>query len=516
MENQASVTPPPMPPDPTTLRTAEEFRAAASVLWNRMQWIRQQDVTFGGRRNMTAILGYKEILTNLDHRTRYERGGLAGTIVDVLPDAAWRGEMEVREDKDASNDTKFEEAWKAFDTKLQVQAKLLRVNKLSRLSNYACLLLGDGQDLQSELSRGDGSTDKIIYLRPLSGGGGPVNSIVRGAARTVANDAQCSIKELERDSTNFRFGLPKFYQLNGQDLDASEIGRAVHWSRIIHVAEGCLEDDIYGMPALERVWNLFDDLLKVTGGGSEAFWLRANAGIHMDVDKDLALPPTKPGEKSELEKMKEQAEDYANQMTRMMRTRGVSVTQLGSDVANFTGPADAIITQIAGAKRIPKRILTGSEMGQLASSEDRDNWRDQVNGYQTQQLGPYLVRQLIDRLLTYNYLPPPAKGLTVYEVVWPHMQTMTAEERDKRAIALATANKTQGTTLFTDSEIRDMSHGLAPLAPEDAKPITQLVREVVANGDNPNDLKIALRALEEAIESGDISKIDEILAVTRG
>ena len=261
------------------MRSLEEFRTAASVLYNRWQFFRQADITFGGKRDMYAVLGYKDLLTNADHRARYERGGLAGKVVDSLPDAAWRGSMDVREDKDESKDTPFEQQWKALDTRLQVQAKLLRVNKLSRLSNYACLLLGDGQPLDIELTKGNGTADKLIYLRPMSGGGGPVNSLIRGVARTVAMDAQCSIKELVRDAQDPRFGLPMFYQLNGQDGNADEIGKAVHWSRIIHVAEGCLEDDIYGAPALERVWNLFDDLMKVTGGGAEAFWLRDRKSV---------------------------------------------------------------------------------------------------------------------------------------------------------------------------------------------------------------------------------------------
>ncbi len=564
---------PPMPPDLGSLRTAEDFRAAASVLYSRWQFLRRADITFNGRRDMYEILGYKTVITNQDYRDRYERGGLAGKIVDVLPDAAWRGSMEVREDKDESKDTPFEKEWKAFDERLQVQAKLLRVNKLSRLSNYACLLIGDGKPLDADLSNGNGTTDSIIYLRPLSGGGGPTTGRPVGVSRAVAtsNDAQCSIKTLQRDSTNPRFGLPEFYQLNGSDMDVSNVGVAVHWSRIVHVAEGCLEDDIYGQPALDRVWNLFDDLLKVTGGGAEAFWLRANAGLQLDVDKEMTLPTPKAGEKSELQKLKDQAEEYAHQMTRMMQTRGVNIKQLGSDVANFAAPADAIITQIAGSKGIPKRILTGSEMGELASSQDRENWKDVVNGYQTQQLGPYLVRQLADRLIAYNYLPKPAGGPNVYTVFWPHIQTLTEQERAdgaakwagvnstfgvtvfteaeirdhwygmaeadeevtdswRAALAekMAMTNKTQGITVFTDDEIRMTCYGWAPLPPDQKVPIgapekISVDKPPTEPGAEPITAPVVttaaewktLRALEAAIESGDTATIDEIIGVSR-
>ena len=94
-------------------------------------------------------------------------------------------------------------------------------------------------------------------------------------------------------------------------------------------------------------------------------------------------------------------------------------------MANFSNPADAILTQIAGSKAIPKRILTGSEMGELASSQDRDNWKDQINGRQTGYAGPYIVRPLVDRLIKYGYLPTPKKGPREYEVRCPQIQVLT-------------------------------------------------------------------------------------------
>ncbi len=513
----------PQLPPLDSLRTAEEFRAASSILYNRWQFLNQAGITFGGQRDNYQIFGYKRILTPKDYRDRYDRGGLAGALVDIMPDATWRGSVEVREDKDSKTDTTFEQAWKALDQRLQIQAKMLRVDKLSRLSNYAVLLIGtaDG-DLTAEMPKG--KPEQLIYLKPYSGGGGPGGQ--RRSMMMGALDSECTIAEYETDRKNERFGFPKFYQLRQTELSTPEMQRPIHWSRILHVAEGCLDNDVFGKPALERSWNDFDSLEKVTGGGAEAFWLRANAGLHLDVDKDMALAAPKAGEKTELEKLKDQAEDYAHQLTRMMRTRGVTVEQLGSDVANFSQPADAIITQIAGANRIPKRILMGTEAGELGSSQDRDNWKDNVNGRQTGYAGPYILRPFVDRLIAYGYLPVPKGGADVYDVVWPHVQTLTEDEKASGAQKWAEVNKAMGVTVFTDDEIRDKWYSFAPLTPEQKTPIAAPVRESANATNNPDGtakvpdlsadpaLKAALRALETAIENDDVAKVAEILEMT--
>ena len=507
---------PPLPPL-EGLRTAEDFRAAGSILYNRWNFFNQAGLSFGGKRDTYQILGYDRILSTAQYRSRYERSSLAGALVDIMPDDTWRGTVEVREDKDAKTDTELEKTWKALDQRLQIQAKMLRVDKLSRLSHYAVLLIGvKGTGLDTELPRGTGP-DSILYLKPYSGNGGPAVSGSNTMQNRSAGDAMCTIQSLVTETSDPRFGQPLTYRIKNVSQD-------VHWSRILHVAEGCLEDDVYGQPALERVWNLFDDLDKVTGGGAEAFWLRANAGLHLDVDKDMALPKPAAGEPSELDKLKQAAEDYAHQMTRMMRTKGVRIEQLGSDVANFSLPADAIITQIAGAKRMPKRILTGSEMGELASSQDRDNWRDQVNGRQTSYAGPYIMRPLIDRLVKFGYLPAPSGGPDVYDIIWPHLQTMTEQEKDTRAVALASVNQTAGETVFTNAEIRDMSHGRAPLESAEIKPVG-----APAGFGNPEQVPVEqplavmaehedeeiLRVLEAAIVANNTDVIEQIIGVRR-
>lgn len=430
-----------------------QIRAAASVLLDRVMFLRQAGLSFKGARDLYEVLGYDRVLTNKVMRDRYARGGVAGRIVDCFPDATWRGEVDIVEDEDPKVSTVFEQAWADLDKRLQIQAKLQRADKLAGLSSYAVILIGAPGDLETELPKG--RPDQVLYLTAFSGGGGPGGDTT---SRAAAQDADCSIFEFDVDPTSPRFGLPLTYQLRRTNMASPLLQRRVHWTRIIHVAEGCLHDEVYGQPRLERVWNLLDDLDKITGGGAEAFWLRANQGLHLDIDKDMTLPDAK----AAIDALKDQSEDYKHQVTRWLRTRGVNVNTLGSDVANFANPADAVLTQISGALGIPKRILTGSEMGELASSQDRDNWKDRINGRQTGYVGPYIIRPLVGRLIEYGYLPTPQKGPDAYNVVWPHIQTLTEQEKADGAKTWASTNQIMGMTVFTEQEIRDKWYGMEP------------------------------------------------------
>ena len=446
-------------PEMRAAAQSAELRSLASVLVERMQFLRQAGITFKGARDLYEVLGYDRDITTTQYRDRYARGGVAGRIVDALPKATWRGGAELVEDENPKISTTFEKAWVDLQNKFNIWAILQRADILSRLGPYAILLIGAPGSLSEELPRG--RPDSLLYFTPFAGGGGPG---VRKTNATISVDADCTIKEFERDITSPRFGLPKFYQLSRSNVNSPDLMREVHWTRVVHIAEGCLDDDVFGQPALERCWNLLDDLDKVTGGGAEAFWLRANQGLQLDVDKDMSLGPTAA---VELASLKEQAEEYQHQIRRILRTRGVTATPLGSDTANFGGPADAVLTQIAGACSIPKRILTGSEMGQLASAQDRDNWTDQVHGRRESYAGPYIVRALVQRLIDYRYLPTP----TQFEVRWPSIQTLTEAEKWAGASAWAKINSSSPTPVFTNAELRDKWYQMEPLpAPKAVEP----------------------------------------------
>lgn len=427
------------------------WRGLVSSLFSRMQFFQALGLTFDGKRDYYKLFGYKPILNSYDYRDRFARGGIAARIVEAYPKATWRGGAEICEDDDPKVDTAFEQAFEALNERLRIWSVLQRGDILAGLSQFSVVLIGAPGELEQELPKGN--PDKLLYMTPFSGGIG-TTAMAMSSGSAAFLDA--TIAEFDEDPKSPRFGLPLTYQLRRVDISAPQLTRPVHWSRVIHIAEGLLDNEVYGVPTLESVWNLLDDLMKCCAGGAEAFFQRANQGLILNMDKDLAIKPEAEA------KLKDQVEDYMHNISRVLRTRGIEASTLGSDVADFSNACDAILTQIAGAKGIPKRILMGSEMGQLASGQDRDNWDTQVEDRRTGYAGPMIVRQLLDRLIAYGYLPEPKE----YEVKWPKVFNLTETDKATGAKEWAIVNRATGITVFTDDEIRDHWFQLPPLPPE--------------------------------------------------
>lgn len=406
--------------------------------------------SFHNRRNMYRILGYQRQLQVQDYRARYERNAIAARVVEAMPKATWRGGAEIVEDENPDVETAFELAFDALNKRLRVWSVFQRADILSGLGHYSVILLGTPGDFSTELGRGN--PNSLAYLTPFA-----------------EDDAK--VVEWDTDTKSVRFGQPVRYMLRRLNAPVSptNLGLPVHYTRVIHIADNALDDTVFGTPRLQRSWNLFDDLEKVTGGGAEAFWLRANQGLHLNMDPSVEFSAEAAAA------LKSQADEYQHEMRRMLRTRGVEVNPLGSDVADFSKPADAILTQIAGGEGIPKRILTGSERGELASTQDRNNWHSQVTDRRASFADPVCVRPFIDRLIAYGYLSTPAE----YKSMWPEVANMDENERADIAQKWANINVSMPGEI-QPGEIRDRILDLPPLTPEQMQHQEELVAKATA------------------------------------
>lgn len=430
----------PRPSDEELTSFSTGLRSLTSFLVERSAWARKVGLdTFLGKRNVSEALGYLDLITPIEYRVRYERGGLAGRIVDVYPTATWRGGIDIYEDEDPDNDTKFELDVKELMERLKLWSKFKRADRQCGLGQYSVILLGAAGSWETELPKSTKGSKGLLYVTPFS-------------------QEDATIDTYDENPQSERFGQPLGYKLNRKRVKGPT-DRPVHWSRCIHLVEDPLDDELCGQPRLQRPWNRLDDLEKVIGGGSEAFWIRATQGLHIDIDKDMKFDP----KSEEAKSFAKMIEEYAHKLTRIIRTRGAKVTSLGSDVADFSAQADAIVTQIAGMIAVPKRILTGSEMGQLASGQDRDNWDTQVADRRTSHAEPVVVRPFFDRLIDYGYVAKPVE----YYVGWPETANMTETERAEGAKAWAATNQTNIEPVFTSDEIRDHWYDMEPLNPDD-------------------------------------------------
>ena len=434
-----------------------KLRTLMSTIASRMDLLRKAGYTFNGKRNVYEALGYKPILTPEDYWLRFRRNSIAGAVVEALPKATWRGGGSIIEDPNPEVETQFEQEWKLLNQRLKVWPTLCRADILAGLGTFSVIIIGAPGALDTELT--SARADEIKFL-------------------TVRAQPDVTIGDLNYDQTSESYGLPLWYNVNR--LEKNRTVR-VHPSRVLHISDDILDDPLAGLPRLERIWNELDNLEKVAGGGSEAFWKRADQGVQVDIDKEIEL-----GEEEE-DALEQEIADYEHGLRRVLRTQGTKIQSIGSDVANFAGPVDAVLSLISAGTRIPKRILLGSERGELGSSQDKNNWDERVDTRRTEWAGPYVVREFIDRMIRIGVLPEAE-----YTVEWPQIQNLDVRRRTEVAEKLSRMNKTQGRIVIRANEIREVL-GYPPLTEADyedeiklAKKMQQMVVQQNPSQNEPN------------------------------
>lgn len=411
-------------------------------LGDRITAAAKAGITFSGARDLYTALGYKKKLGPEDYIARWKRGGLATRIVEALPKATWRGDWELIDDENPEAFTPFEKTWAELDVRLKLKSKIMRGDVLAGFGEFSIILLGAPGKLDTEMPK-NMKPELLAYVN------------VYGQDKVTVDRM-----DYERNPENPRFGQPNWFTISKMNPGES-LGRRVHWSRVVMMADDQTDSDLFGRSRLESPWNLLDDLDKTVGGGAEAFWKRADQGMQFDIDPEVQVTPENKVE------MENQIEEFRHGLKRYLRTRGMSINSLGSDVANFSPQVDAIVTLIAGTTGIPKRILVGSEMGELASTQDRSNWAERVGDRRTQWAEPMVLRPLADRFITYGILPAPKND--EYKVRWAAMQSLDRIETAAVAVDWAEVNQKTGKTVVTEDEIRTLVFGLPPLKVVDPK-----------------------------------------------
>lgn len=390
----------------------------------------------GGDRDYYNILGYPKEIEFERYFARYEREHIAARIVDFPAEETWRDKVEVLDgtDKDAKDDTPFVTEFARLVKRVRLYHYCQRADKMAGIGRYGVLLIGTtGADTLDMPIRSMTSVDDILYLRPYS-------------------EYSAEVAELVTDETDERYGLPLYYELKflTGNKGTGEMSKRVHWSRVIHIAEGLLENEIFGRPRLQRVYNLLDDVMKLIGGSAESTWKLMRKGFVLDVDPEANLSA-----EAELA-LEGQIEEYDNGLRRFMKTRGMNVMDLGSEVVDPSGLFTLIIDLIAGATGIPQRILLGSERGELASSQDAANWAGRIAERRENWAEPMILRPLIDRLIEFGALPAPSAG--EYSIKWKPLFELTDSEKAQLAStwaqAIATLSEVGGTQVITTEEWR--------------------------------------------------------------
>ncbi len=389
--------------NPRTLNVLSEY-------FNRYREAR--GYSHSGARNMYQSCGYPQDIVFQDYRDMFDRGDIAKTIISAYPNATWVRPPIIRETEDVEYNTPFEKSWQKLIKQLPIFSYLNRVDVLCGIGSYGCLFLGfdDGLPLDQPVKK----PAKLMYLRTFAEG-------------------SSNIAMYDNNANSLRYGLPEQYTVTfSSNMYGStpppngSVGKMVniHWSRIIHIADNKDESEVYGVPRLTPLYNRLLDCQKVLGCSAEMFWSGAFQGLSFEADSEADVV-----DKDVLEA---EIQKYVHGLQRYMQLQGIQAKVLQSQVASPQSHIDVQMSFISAATRIPLRILTGSERGELSSNQDDASWKDRVEERRNRFAQDEILRPFINRLVEYGTLAPPTE-FNSYRIEWNDVSLTTQKTQMETA-----------------------------------------------------------------------------------
>lgn len=369
---------------------------------------------YGDKRKVYKALGYPDE-KDLDFEyfyNKYDRQDIARAIIDRPCDATWKGDLAVTEPDSNAQDSTLNKKWKELDDALGLKKRLNKVDKLCELGRFSILLLGlDDVKKTEDFKLPVNGKRKLLYVKQVA-------------------ESEVDIELWDEDPKSARYGLPLIYKVHTGSIQSSGTVKAattathvedilIHYSRVLHYVTGNLTSEVFGVSKLKPIINRLVDLEKILGGDAEMFWRGARPGYTATAKDDYEMDDT--AEKA----LMEEVDKYEHDLRRILLLKGIDMKALETQVADPLNHIDAQLQAISAQTGIPKRVLIGSERGELASTQDQDQWLSLIKTRQEEHAEPTIFRPFIDKLMEYGILPK----VVDYNVMWEDV--FAPSEKDK-------------------------------------------------------------------------------------
>ena len=402
-----------------------------------------------GERDIQGTLGYPDVdsVTAADYYERYRNQDLAKSIVDAPTSTTWRETPEIHDadadtgsgpgtadvDDEPADQTDFEADVETLLGTDHLQRGLPyyweRSDRNCRLGQYSLLFFGfdDGRDASEPVNEGALNGPEGLRF---------VRSYRQDEVRSWTLEADAQTGERDPD-------MPITYEVEVQRPQADGGIRrdttTIHYSRVIHVTDDPDATRLLSTPALEPVLRRLMDFEKVLGASAEMFWVGADRKFFFSNDtsgsggqNEITPSGGGGGGTPDYDKLDQHLRQMMHGMKPALYADNMEMETIDGQAVDPSGFIDVLYQSVSAVTGIPKRILTGSERGDLASSQDTANWFGRIRERQTQFAEPVIVRATLDLLIRYGILAEPTDG--VYDVNWPSLyQQDEAEEADTRS-----------------------------------------------------------------------------------
>jgi len=408
-----------------------------TALQSRAAVASQIGKSFHGKRDLYEALGYpnENELTYAKFYAHYLRTGLAYRLINAEPDGCWAQMPDILESTD--KDTQFEEDYASLFKRLRLGNVFARADKLSRIGQYGVLLMGfddvkNEMDLKNPVKPKSGNNGrKLLYVQPYG-------------------EDSALIDTWETDTGSERYGLPLLYKVKIQQVKSgsSDVNSTktvqVHYSRVLHIAEECMESNVFAVPYLKAGFNRLLDVEKIAGSSGEGFWQGAFPGYVFTTDENADFTDTGAGTGTDLATALETEIDlFVHDFKRYMKLINLKVEKLSPEVADPTNHIKAALMMVSITYGVPMRILLGSERGELASGQDEVHWNKKLEERRKNHCEPVILRPFIDKMIDLGVVAEP--GADGYEVEWPDLNSPTEKDVADVGNARSTALKNYAT-----------------------------------------------------------------------
>jgi hypothetical protein len=377
--------------------------------------------SYGKDRNIFEALGYpqEKDLDVVYFHNKFSRNEIANAIIARPAQETWSRNISVVETtKEVQvQDSILDAAFHNLNTDFGLLTRFSYLDQLAAIGQFSLLLYGlNDVNTKADWKQPAIGKRKLLYVKQVS----QINAM---------------IQTYETNAGNERYGLPLTYTVtlfkaNGGTGDQSTEEIVVHHSRVLHVSHSSLTSEYLGTPVLKPIINRILDLEKVLGGDAEMFWRGARPGYHAAAKDGYEMSDQAQTDLSQ------ELDRYEHDLRRFINAQGVDIKALEQQIADPLGHIDAQLQAISAQTGIPKRILIGSERGELASSQDKGQWLTLIQRRMTGFAEAEVLRPFIKDMQRLGVLPEFKTFSIMWEDVFAPSELEKVEVGTKRADAL--------------------------------------------------------------------------------
>lgn len=388
--------------------------------------------------NIYLDYGYPAHLTFSNFWNMYRRFGIAENVCELPVVTGWSSTPTIEGSEQFNNELE------SLVDRVKLFIRLEGLDKRQRVGRYAGMFMRvrDGKTPDQPLEGKLNGESALMDMVPLY-------------------ESQLNVIEEDKNPMSETFGRPLIVEYNqtvaGNRNEEQNNTINIHASRIVFAAEDADDGSIYGVPAMESVFNSLMDLRKIIGGAGEGFYKNASQNVVFDLKDGASAMQFK----DKLDEFNDQFDDFSrNRSRRAMWTPGMQATTLESSMISPKDPFTVALNDVAAGSKIPATILIGQQTGRLASDEDSGHFLSTVQsrreGFQTE-----MTRDCIDWFINWGILPA-----SEYTVEWDDLLARSDDEKLANAGKMSVINKDQFSSgqgeVFTEDEIREAA-GFDPL-----------------------------------------------------